>query len=242
MELRFPAYHTEKYSPQSSKPAELHVAVQIALKALSWPISEEDHNRIIVALKMNVWSWGETILISFLPDNSISVTSRCAFPLQCIDWGKNKVNVERFMEEFRKHVPAATRREASAPSKDDRIRSQHPGAKRTTAHIVANSTQAGSHIARPKAKMGSDSQSARKAWKAEKNLDKAKEHFEKYRQAKENDANEAVGFGGLPTELANGVGAQDAVPEIRVARVEDKPVQAPSESSSADAGGWDFDC
>jgi hypothetical protein len=49
-------------------------------------------------------SWGERVFVSFLPDGSISVTSKCAFPLQCLDWGKNEINVLRFMSEIRKHV------------------------------------------------------------------------------------------------------------------------------------------
>jgi hypothetical protein len=53
---------------------------------------------------MNIRSWGEKLLISFLPDNSVSVISKCALPTQCLDWGKNKANVGLFMAEIRKHV------------------------------------------------------------------------------------------------------------------------------------------
>ena len=44
------------------------------------------------------------VFIKFLPDNSVSVTSKCALPTQCFDWGKNKANVIKFLVEFSKRV------------------------------------------------------------------------------------------------------------------------------------------
>jgi len=49
-------------------------------------------NMIYVKSKVNMWSWGEKIEIK-LHDNSITIKSKCFFPLQCVDWGKNKENV-----------------------------------------------------------------------------------------------------------------------------------------------------
>jgi len=104
MAFGFPAYHTERYSTDTSKSADLRVAVRETLTALSWSVREESHDRIIASTSMNIRSWGEKLLISFLPDKSVSVTSKCALPTQCLDWGKNKANVGRFMAGIRKHV------------------------------------------------------------------------------------------------------------------------------------------
>jgi len=104
MAFGFPAYHTERYSMDTSKSADLRVAVRETLTALSWSVREESHDQIIASTSMNIRSWGEKLLISFLPDKSVSVTSKCGLPTQCFDWGKNKANVGRFIVEIRKHV------------------------------------------------------------------------------------------------------------------------------------------
>lgn len=104
MSFGFPAYHTEHYSTGTAKSAALRGAVKETLNAVSWSVREEANERILASTSMNIRSWGEKILIDFLPDNSISVTSKCALPTQCFDWGKNKTNVVKFMVEFKKHV------------------------------------------------------------------------------------------------------------------------------------------
>lgn len=104
MAFGFPAYHTERYSSDTSNSADLHVAVRDTLTALSWSVREESHDQIIASTSVNIRSWGEKVLIIFMPDNSISVTSMCALPTQCLDWGRNKANVGRFMAEISRHV------------------------------------------------------------------------------------------------------------------------------------------
>lgn len=104
MAFGFPAYHTERYCADTGKSADLRAAVRVTLNALSWSIREEVSDRITASTSGNIRSWGEKILISFLPDNSISVTSKCALPTQCFDWGKNKANVVKFMAEIRNHI------------------------------------------------------------------------------------------------------------------------------------------
>jgi hypothetical protein len=104
MALRFPAYHTECYSVSNTTPELLRKAVRETLVTLSWSVREETHERIVGSTSMDIRSWGGKVFIQFLPDNSISVTSKCAWPLQCFDWGKNKDNVVKFMAEFSKHI------------------------------------------------------------------------------------------------------------------------------------------
>ena len=103
MTFGFPAYHTERYSAGAAL-ADLRSAVRATLNALSWSVRQETHDGIIGSTNMNIRSWGEKIVITFQPDNSISVTSKCALPTQCFDWGKNKANVMKFIAEFRRRV------------------------------------------------------------------------------------------------------------------------------------------
>ena len=104
MAFGFPAYYTERYSPDTTRSADLVAAVKQSLAALSWSVREESHDQIVASTSMNFRSWGKKVLISFLPDKSISITRKCSLPTQCFDWGKNKANLKRFMTEFRKHV------------------------------------------------------------------------------------------------------------------------------------------
>lgn len=104
MTFGFPAHHTERYCAGTEKSADLRAAVRATLRALAWGIEEEAGDRIIASTSVNFRSWGERISLDFLPDNSISVTSKCALPTQCIDWGKNKDNIVKFMTEISKHV------------------------------------------------------------------------------------------------------------------------------------------
>lgn len=103
MAFGFPAYHTE-YCTAIGNSDGLRAAARSALKELGWPIRAERSKGITASVSCNMKSWGERVFVNFLPDGSISVTSKCAFPLQCIDWGKNEINVLRFMSEIRKHV------------------------------------------------------------------------------------------------------------------------------------------
>lgn len=103
MSLGFPAYHTERYAARDTT-FDLRNAVKETLNALSWPLTESTSDAFIASTNMNARSCGEKVVISFLLENSVSVTSKCAMPTQCLDWGKNKANVDKFMMELRNRV------------------------------------------------------------------------------------------------------------------------------------------
>jgi len=104
MAFGFPAYHTDRYSPGASDTADARDAVKKTLSALGWSVKKRTRNQITASTSIGVRSWGERILISFEPDDSISVTSKCALPTQCLDWGKNKANVIEFMTSLEKRL------------------------------------------------------------------------------------------------------------------------------------------
>ncbi len=50
---------------------------------------------------LGMWSWGEKILVqlSEVPGGSaVRVRSECAFPLQLVDYGKNRRNVQHVLD------------------------------------------------------------------------------------------------------------------------------------------------
>ena len=99
MAFGFPAFHTEHYVARFANP-DLRRAARETLAALSWSLREETYDSIVGSTSINLLSWGEKVFITFLPGNAISVTSKCAMPTQCIDWGKNRSNVVKFLTEF----------------------------------------------------------------------------------------------------------------------------------------------
>jgi hypothetical protein len=103
MAFGFPAHHTERYTG-TGKAEDVRAAVRSTLNELTWSIRDERSDAITATASISQMSWGDRIVVNFLPDGLISVTSKCAYPLQCIDWGKNETNVRRFMSEIMKRV------------------------------------------------------------------------------------------------------------------------------------------
>ena len=100
MAFGFPAYHTENYTLNDG-PSNLRASVKSALNAVSWSIRKESPDTIVASTSLSLLSWGERVIITFLSDESITVTSKCTWPIQCFDWGKNKANIKKFIAELK---------------------------------------------------------------------------------------------------------------------------------------------
>ena len=100
MAFGFPAYHTENYSLNDG-PSNLRATVKLALNAVSWSIRKESPDTIVASTSLSLLSWGERVIITFLSDESIAVTSECTWPIQCFDWGKNKANIKKIIAELK---------------------------------------------------------------------------------------------------------------------------------------------
>ena len=70
-----------------------------AIYQLRWGRPFEGPGRITASVPVNFFSWGETFTVTFYQDY-FCVESKCAFVLQIFDWGKNKSNVQKFMNCF----------------------------------------------------------------------------------------------------------------------------------------------
>jgi hypothetical protein len=101
MAFGFPAYHTERYTLPDSQ-LDWHELVVEAILALRWSITAESEKCIRASTSVNLWSWGERVSITFGPRGTVLVTSKCALPTQCLDWGKNRSNVTAFLKRLKK--------------------------------------------------------------------------------------------------------------------------------------------
>ena len=64
----------------------------------------KEDDSIVASSSLSLLFWGERVIITFLSDDSIAVTSKCALPVQCFDWGKNKANIKKFIAAFDERV------------------------------------------------------------------------------------------------------------------------------------------
>jgi hypothetical protein len=82
-------------------------AIRTTLMKLGWEYwvrdtlspSARDATSFLVLVPMSWESYGEQFVVEILPGGWLRVTSTCTFP-QCVDWGKNRRNVETFRLEF----------------------------------------------------------------------------------------------------------------------------------------------
>lgn len=101
MALGFPAYHTQVYRFLNASIDRMSV-MQNALFTLHWQIGERSATSITAKVGTNWLSWGEKVTIELIDSTSVSLTSQCAFPTQCFDWGKNRTNIETLISQLQK--------------------------------------------------------------------------------------------------------------------------------------------
>ncbi len=93
MLFRIPASHAQIVrvaDPQT----DVSAAILAAFDSLGWKRHATDAG-FKAEVGANLWSWGEAVTVVRLGDGRLSVESRCRMPLQIMDWGKNRQNVER---------------------------------------------------------------------------------------------------------------------------------------------------
>lgn len=96
MSFGFPAYYRREL--KVSDLDEFREKLKRVLAELPFLILRQDNDRIILKVGWTIWSWGENIIIDLSKNGQVTVLSKCVFPLQCIDYGKNKENVELLFE------------------------------------------------------------------------------------------------------------------------------------------------
>ena len=72
--------------------------VRMVFRNLGWGYSECP-GFIKANVPLSLISYGEEVMVRFFQEG-FAIESKCVFPLQLIDWGKNKSNVEKFLNMY----------------------------------------------------------------------------------------------------------------------------------------------
>lgn len=88
MGFAFPAFH------QARLPGMFNAAaVEAAMQRLGWSDIRRTAGTVTGRVAFNVWSFGETVAVTLTADHAL-LRSACVMPTQCLDWGKNRRNIE----------------------------------------------------------------------------------------------------------------------------------------------------
>jgi hypothetical protein len=99
MAFGFPASFSERVQLNIPRAA-AREAVSYALDTLGWHFETSDHDTFCAKVGLSDASWGERVTISLAEAGVLEIRSVCSYPLQMIDWNKNKQNVTRFLTLF----------------------------------------------------------------------------------------------------------------------------------------------
>lgn len=98
MAFGFSPKHTETFTLDELTPGHFLAIAHEAAKTLGWNVSYASVNGLIVYTGMSFTSWGEEIKIK-IENGTANVKSECTGS-QIFDWGRNKENVEKFLNTF----------------------------------------------------------------------------------------------------------------------------------------------
>ena len=85
---------------ENADQGQLAQLIPAALQSLGWSCYQSSPTSFNSSVRMGWLSWGENITVDFSYPSWIQVTSKCAFPLQIVDWGKNQKNFDKVLAQF----------------------------------------------------------------------------------------------------------------------------------------------
>jgi hypothetical protein len=94
---------------QFSQPvAEIQSAVREAFHSLGAKNIDWSSDGLQATARTGIswWSWGERMSVLIGPSGDVRVRSRCAFPMQVVDWGKNEENCRVLLGEMSRALMA----------------------------------------------------------------------------------------------------------------------------------------
>lgn len=83
------------------RPDYLANAIVAVFNQLGWSYRMPSSYQFSANTGFNFFSFGETITVEIYSDSMIKVESKCNSPIQLVDWGKNKQNVQVFFAKLR---------------------------------------------------------------------------------------------------------------------------------------------
>lgn len=99
MAFGFPASYETEIEVTGSH-MEIRDAILRTFELLSWQFSSDEGTHFITArVPPSLLSWGEEFTVSLAEEPAVTLRSKC-WGIQIVDWGKNKRNVDRFLEVF----------------------------------------------------------------------------------------------------------------------------------------------
>lgn len=95
MTFAFPAFHEHILSG-----AHTAEAVEAAMRKAGWQDIRHQGSTVIGKVGLNIFSFGETVAITLAPGHAV-FRSACRLPTQCLDWGKNRRNIDKLLAALR---------------------------------------------------------------------------------------------------------------------------------------------
>jgi hypothetical protein len=95
MTFAFPAFH-EHILPG----AHTVEAVEAAMRKAGWQDIRRHGSTVIAKVGLNLFSFGETVAITLAPGHAV-FRSTCILATQCLDWGKNRRNIDTLLAALR---------------------------------------------------------------------------------------------------------------------------------------------
>ena len=88
MTFAFPAFH-------EATVAKAHTAesIEAAMRRVGWNSIQQTTEGVSCAVPLTIWSFGERVLVT-REEGRIVLRSSCVLPTQCMDWGKNRRNIQ----------------------------------------------------------------------------------------------------------------------------------------------------
>jgi hypothetical protein len=74
----------------------LRQLVRRAIERLEWSFESTGTGTFIARIPANMNSWGEIVTVTVDDAGTVDAESRCAWPAQIFDWGKNRSNLNEF--------------------------------------------------------------------------------------------------------------------------------------------------
>jgi hypothetical protein len=97
MGVGFPAKYATEIVLHGSRAA-ARDSIVATFELLGWHIEVAAPDTYVAKVGMTGGSWGETVTVSLANEGMLEIRSTCYF--QVIDWGKNRRNVNQFLELF----------------------------------------------------------------------------------------------------------------------------------------------
>lgn len=101
MNFGFPASYVSR-QPVNQPLGHVRDRVKKVALEIGWHLVSDTQEELIFRVPINSSSWGEVVSLNF-DGESMSIESRCRWPFQFLDSGKNAENCAKFLKAFERY-------------------------------------------------------------------------------------------------------------------------------------------